>query len=212
MVFSSRINGGNGMVETPRYSADLTGNPLLFAETRMTAKMRCAGLTDDEIVEEIWEHNLYQYNGRKKLRERARAILRRLDQLSPELLKIVAEGPLDLAKLTALYAVAKSNRVVADFIIQVYVPNARLAEGRIEPSDAKEFFRVLREQNEVVAAWSESTIERLRQAVVKMLADAGLLVSTKDPAIIRPIIPASYREALEAVGDGCYAQMLIGGM
>ena len=73
----------------------------------------------------------------------------------------MADGPLDLAKLTALYAVAKSNRVVADFIIQVYVPNARLAEGRIEQSDAKEFFRVLREQNEVVAAWSEATIERL---------------------------------------------------
>ncbi|NMB45974.1 MAG: DUF1819 family protein [Firmicutes bacterium] len=51
------------MVETPRYSADLTGNPLLFTETRMTAKMRCAGSTDDEIAEEIWEHNLYQYNG-----------------------------------------------------------------------------------------------------------------------------------------------------
>ena len=102
--------------------------------------------------------------------------------------------------------------MVADFIIQVYVPNARLAEGRIEQSDAKEFFRVLREQNEVVAAWSEATIERLRQAVVKMLADAGLIVSTSNPTIVRPIVPTSYREALEAVGDGCYAQMLIGGM
>lgn len=199
-------------MEAPRYSADLTGNPLLFTETRMTAKMRCAGLADDEIVDKIWKDNLYQYNGRRKVRERAWAVLRRLDELSPELVSVVADGPLDLAKLTALYAVAKSNRLVADFIAEVYLPNARMTEGRIERADAKDFFRVLREQNEKVAAWSESTIERLRQAVVKMLADAGLIVSTRNPKIVRPIIPASYRAALKAVGDECYAEMLIGGM
>ena len=200
------------MRETPSYSTELTGNPLLFTETRMTAKMRRSGLTDEEIMAEIWEQNLYQCNGRKKLRERARTILRRLDTLSPKLLEIVADGPLDLAKLTVLYAVAKSNRLVADFMAEVYLPNARMTEGSIERSDAKEFFRMLTEQNDTVASWSESTIDRLRQAVVKLLADAGLIESTRNPRIIRPIVPADYRSALEAVGNECYAEMLIGRM
>lgn len=197
------------MRETP-YSTELTGHPLLFTETRMTAKMRRSGLSDDEIMAEIWEHNLYQCNGRKKLRKRARTILKRLDTLSTTLLEVVAEGPLDLARLTVLYAIAKSNRLVAEFMIEVYLPNARMTEGRIERSDAKEFFRKLAEQNDSVASWSESTIERLRQAVVKLLADVGLIESTRNPRIIRPIVPADYRAALRTVGDEYYADLLTG--
>ena len=200
------------MLDAQRYSAELTGNPLLFAETRMTAKMLHWGMADDEIVEEIWKHNLYQYNGRKKLRERTRAILRRLDTISPELLKIVANGPLDLARITTLYAVAKSNKLVADFMFRVYLPNARMAEGAIERSDAEEFFRILIEQEPTVAGWSESTIAKLRQVMVRMLAEAGLIISTRNPRIVRPIIPVSYRAALDTVGDGFYAEMLVGGM
>jgi len=169
-------------------------------------------MADDQILKEIWDHNLYQYNGRKELLARARVILRRLDTLSPDLLDTVANGPLDLARLTVLYSTVKSNRLMADFIYQVYLPNARMADGRIERSDVDEFFRMLTEQDGTVSSWSESTIAKLKQILVRILSEVGLVVSPRDPRITRPLVTEAYRTALEAAGDGLFAQILTGGI
>lgn len=200
------------MTNVPAYSANLTGKPLLFTETRITAQMRSEGMADDQILQRIWDHNLYQYNGRKELLDRARAILRRLDTLSPDLLDTVANGPLDLARLTVLYSIVKSNRLMAEFMYLVYLPNARMADGTIQRSDVDEFFRMLTEQDDAVSSWSESTIAKLKQVLVKTLAEVGLVVSPQDPRITRPLVTEAYRTALESAGDELFAQILTGGM
>ena len=43
------------------YIASLTREPFLFYEMRSTAKLMVEGNSDDEIVKEIAEQNLFQY-------------------------------------------------------------------------------------------------------------------------------------------------------
>ena len=50
-----------------RYIASLTREPFLFYEMRSTAKLMAEGNSDDAIVKEIVEQNLFQYPTEKSI-------------------------------------------------------------------------------------------------------------------------------------------------
>lgn len=205
---ASDINMANG---PQRYMARIPGKPLLFPESRMTAQLRLSSLSDKEVIEHVYVNNSFQFPTRRKIREVTRVILSRLDALSTELLAVLADGPSDLARITLVYAIMKTDKLFRDFMSVVYMPAARMASGRIERSDVDAFFRMLAEQDENVASWSESTIDKLKQTAVKMLADAGLIDSTRTRRVQRPILSQEFRALLEAAGDSAYIEVLTGG-
>lgn len=194
-----------------RYMARIHGMPLLFPESRLTAQLRLSGLSDEEIMEHVYVNNSFQFPTRRKIRGVTRVILSRLDALSPELLKVLAHGPSDLARITLVYAIMKTDKLFRDFVSVVYMPAARITSGQIERSDVDAFFRMLAEQDENVASWSEKTIEKLRQTAVKMLADAGLIDSTRARHVQHPILSQEFRALLKAAGDSAYIEVLTGG-
>ena len=49
------------------YIASLTREPFLFYEMRSTAKLMTEGISDDAIVKEIVEQNLFQYPTEKSI-------------------------------------------------------------------------------------------------------------------------------------------------
>ena len=58
------------------YIASLTREPFLFYEMRSTAKLMAEGNSDDTIVKEIVEQNLFQYPTEKSITRMAKARLR----------------------------------------------------------------------------------------------------------------------------------------
>ncbi|NLJ60642.1 MAG: DUF1819 family protein [Firmicutes bacterium] len=199
------------MYSNEPYTASLTGQPFLFSEMRTVARMRIDGMTDDEIAAKVWDENLFQCNGRKGVRRTMNAVLLRLNTLDGTLLSLVAEGLADVAKVAAVYSIMKTSRLFREFMYHVYMPNARLSDGRVDRTDVDAFFRMLQEQDEAVVSWSPSTVQKLQQVIVKILADAGLINNTQDRLILRPILSFELRSAIEAVGDGVYLEILTGG-
>jgi len=193
------------------YKASLTGQPFLFSEMRIVARMRIDGMTDDEIVEKVWNENLFQCNGRKGVRRTMNAVLLRLNVLDDTLLSLVAEGLADAAKVAVIYSIMKTSRLFREFMYHAYMPNARLSDGHVDRTEVDAFFRMLQEQDETVASWSPSTVQKLKQVIVKILADAGLINNTQDRLILRPILSFQLRSAIEAVGDSVYLEILTGG-
>lgn len=55
------------------YIASLTREPFLFYEMRSTAKLMSEGFSDDAIVKEIVEQNLFQYPTEKSITRMAKA-------------------------------------------------------------------------------------------------------------------------------------------
>ncbi len=60
------------------YNASLTREPFLFYEIRSTAKLMSEGISDDAIVKEIVEQNLFQYPTEKSITRMAKAWMMRL--------------------------------------------------------------------------------------------------------------------------------------
>lgn len=63
------------------YIASLTREPFLFYEMRSTAKLMAEGNSDDTIVKEIVEQNLFQYPMEKSITRMAKACIKRLHVL-----------------------------------------------------------------------------------------------------------------------------------
>ncbi|MCD8221482.1 MAG: DUF1819 family protein [Clostridiales bacterium] len=185
---------------TSPYSAVITREQFLFYETRTTARLLSEGLSRDEVAQRIVSDNLFQYPTEKSVRRMALACLRRLDALEDDsLVTAIANRPQDTAKQICLYAMMKQYRLIWDFMITVIGEKYRLLDTSFSKIDVNGFFLRLQEQDDWVASWSDSTIEKLKQVIVKLLMDNEYLDSTKserlNPVLISPILEGAICES-----------------
>lgn len=146
------------------YIASLTREPFLFYEMRSTAKLMNEGLSDEAIVTEIVEQNLFQYPTEKSITRMAKACIKRLRALEDEsLISAIASQPTEVAKQICLYAMMKQSRLVWEFMLTVIGEKYRLRDTSFGKIDLNTFFMRLQEQNDAVASWSDATITKLKQ-------------------------------------------------
>ena len=97
------------------YIASLTREPFLFYEMRSTAKLMAEGNSDDAIVKEIVEQNLFQYPTEKSITRMAKACIKRLQALEDDsLVSAIASQPTDVAFLSGQRMIALSNETSAN--------------------------------------------------------------------------------------------------
>ncbi|MCD8250397.1 MAG: DUF1819 family protein [Lachnospiraceae bacterium] len=188
------------MKGTSPYSAVITREQFLFYETRTTAKLVTEGLSREEVVNRIVADNLFQYPTEKSVRRMALTCLKRLDALEDDsLVATIARRPQDTAKQICLYAMMKQYRLIWDFMITVIGEKYRLLDTSFGKIDINGYFLRLQEQDDWVATWSDSTITKLKQVLLKLLVDNEYLDSTKseklNPVLISPILEAAIRES-----------------
>ena len=161
-------------------SAQITREQFLFYEMRTTAKLMREGLNDDEIIDRIVEDNLFQYPTEKSIRQMAKTCVNRLKAIGDEdLIEAVASQSSETAKQICMYAMMKQYRLVWDFMITIIGGKYRTQNFSFSPMDVYVFFMQLQEQDDYVAGWSESTLKRIRQVLIRMLVENEYLDSTK---------------------------------
>ncbi len=166
------------------YNGGLTREQFLFYEIRITAALVCDGLSRDEIRKKIREENLYQFPTERMIDTITNTCFRRIDALdSQDLVENLAHGPIDTAKQINLYAMMKYNRIVWDFMITVIGEKFRTHDLVFSKMDLNLFFFRLQEQDDNVASWSDSTIKKIKQVLVKSLVECGYLDSTRSEKI-----------------------------
>lgn len=162
------------------YNGSLTREQFLFYETRITAQLICQNLPRDEIIERIKNENLFQFPTEKMVVSIARTCFRRLDALASDaLVRLVADAPMETAKQVNLYAMMKDNRVVWDFMTTVIGEKYRTQALDFSPKDVSIFLFLLREQNDSVAGWSDSTVSKIRQVLIRILTECRYLDSIR---------------------------------
>lgn len=162
------------------YNGSLTREQFLFYETRITAQLICQNLPRDEIIEWIKNENLFQFPTEKMVVSIARTCFRRLDALASDaLVRLVADAPMETAKQVNLYAMMKDNRVVWDFMTTVIGEKYRTQALDFSPKDVSIFLFLLREQNDSVAGWSDSTVSKIRQVLIRILTECRYLDSIR---------------------------------
>ena len=129
------------------YIASLTREPFLFYEMRSTAKLMSERLSDEAIVTEIVEQNLFQYPTEKSITRMAKACMKRLHALEDEtLVSAIASQPTEIAKQICLYAMMKQSRLVWEFMLTVIGEKYRLRDTSFGKIDLNTFFMRLRSE------------------------------------------------------------------
>lgn len=179
-------------------SAQITREQFLFYEMRTTARLMREGLEDNEVIERIVEENLFQYPTEKSIRQMAKVCISRLKGMGDvELIEAVVSQSSETAKQICMYAMMKQYRLVWDFMITVIGEKYRMQNFSFSQMDVNVFFMQLQEQDDYVAGWSESTVKKIRQILIRMLAENDYLDSIKadhiNPVWLNPMLENAIR-------------------
>ena len=175
-------------------SGQLTREQFLFYEMRTTAKLMSEGLEDSEVIKRIVDDNLFQYPTKKTLVSISKACVARLYALNDrDLLTAITKQPIDTAKQICLYAMMKRYRLVWDFMLTVIGEKYRMREFSFGKKDINVFFMQIQEQDDFVASWSDGTIKKIRQVLIKVLVENGYLDHIKSEQL-NPVLLSSMLE------------------
>ena len=108
--------------------------------------------------------------------------MRRLNMLEqPQLQAMLAEeaGNPERAAQINLYAMARTYRLMRDFLEVEIATRFLVRDYRFGPAEMNSYFGSLVVRNREAASWSDSTIGKLKQILRKSLYETGLL---DDPA------------------------------
>lgn len=184
------------------YIASLTKEPFMYYEMKITAKLLNEGLSEEEVVEKIFKENLYQYPTERSLKVRARACLRRLRALEDEkLISWIINRPVDISRQVCLYAMMKDSRLIWEFMITVIGEKYRTRNFSYGRKDLNVFFIRLQEQNNTVASWSESTINKLKSVLGNLLKENGYIDKTNSKSLNEVLLDYKLKDKIIEKGD-----------
>lgn len=184
------------------YNGGLTREQFLFYEIRIVASLQLQGLSREEIVEEIKHANLFQFPTERMISSIAGTCFKRLDALGSETLVYhLANAPAEVAKQINLYAMMKYNRIVWDFMTTVIGEKFRTQELAFSGKDLNIFFFDLQEQNDTVASWRDSTINKIKQVLKKALVECEYLDSVRATQLNLVFISPELEDEIRANHD-----------
>lgn len=184
-------------------SGALTREQFLFHETRIVAKLRVdEGLSDIDIVEKVLSDNLFQFPTEKSIKNIANGCLRRLNSVQDEdIVRTIAHSTIENAKQACLYAMMKQYRLVWEYMITVIGAKYKEQDFSYGRIDLNVFFMRIQEQDDEVASWSDSTIDKIKQVLNKILVENEYIDSPKATRLNPVMICTEVENAIRANGD-----------
>lgn len=194
------------------YSAKLTAEPFLYNETKIIAEYLIQGEEASQLKKRNVEENLIHHKKISSVKRVNSPIFRRLEVLNNEMLNDFVYTDLDNSKYILLYAIMKTDKLVRDFIIEVYKEKLFMRKEYIEKFEIDNWYDEKCILSKTLKERSESTSAKLKQVIMKILQDSGLVVKEKDKfRVIRPLLKEKYIHQLDLLGDMEYAKA-IGGL
>ena len=179
----------------------ITREQFLFREMRTVAKLLDRGMSDQEVIDEVSNNNLFQYPTEKMVRNLASVCIKRFNTVeSREFIDLIATGSSDTSRQACLFLMMNYYRLVWDFMIGVIGEKYRTQNFSFTKLDLNSFFTRLQEQNDTVASWSDSTIRKCKQVLKKILVENKYLDSTKSETLNPVFIDLLVKDAIENTG------------
>ena len=175
------------------YTTAFTAGPLMPDKTAMIVEEVRQGTPLDEVDWEVLDINSWQ-GRRRKMAE----IKRRLKNVNRSVWEDLPDLSTREKSLTLYYCCLKTYRLLFDFHMDVVLPTWRSSDRTIESYDVRRFLEQRAERHPEVEDWSESSWSKVRQVVLQMLRESGLLVENK----LRKVNPSDgFWNRFVTVGD-----------
>lgn len=176
----------------------ITREQFLFHEMRIVARLIKEGKSDEQIIQEVTDNNLFQYPTERMIKNITQVCLKRFNKAnSQELIDIVANDSADAAKQACLFLMMNYYRLVWEFMITVIGEKYRTKDTSFTKMDLNSFFTRLQEQNDVVASWSDATIGKCKQVLKKTLVENGYLDNSRSEVLNPVLLDFRVKEAIE---------------
>ncbi|KRN88804.1 DUF1819 family protein [Ligilactobacillus ceti] len=189
------------MNQNTPYLASLTREPFMYVEMKTTASLLNQGLNEFEIIEKVLNENLFQYPTERTLERRAKACLKRLNHLDKEMIEWIENRSMEASKQICLYAFMKDSRLIYEFMLTVIGEKYETLDFSYSRNDIAKFFNRLQEQNEQIASWSDSTINKLISVLGGVLRDVGYIDTTRSKKLNKLLLDYKLKEKIIANGD-----------
>ncbi len=183
-----------------RYNAEISAGSLLVAESRKLAGLLLGAPTPDEWDAAIKQDNILQRSP-STARRMARLICNRLETLDAEGLQLVATGDAELCVQVLMAAAIRHSRLLGDFMRDVYAQDLRQLEHHLSHRQWDAFLADCEQQDATVATWAVTTRLKLFQVIVRILAEARYLDSSKTMGLTPPLLHPRVRSYLFQLGD-----------
>lgn len=194
------------------YSAKLTAEPFLYNETKIIAEYILNGENPIELKKRNVEENLIHHKKIGSVKRVNSPIFRRLEVLNDDMLNDFVNSDIENSKYILLYSIMKTDKLVRDFVMEVYKDKLFMRKEYIEKFEIDEWYEEKCILSKTLRERTESTSAKLKQVIMKILVDSGLVIKEKDKfKIVRPLLKEKYIRQLDTNGDIEYAKA-IGGL
>lgn len=184
------------------YSGGLTREQFLFYEIKIVAGLLGRGRSRDEIYREIQSENLFQFPTERMIKTITNTCFKRIDAVDNEVaIRLLADASAEVAKQVNLYAIMCKNSIVYDFMIEVIGEKYRSQQLDFSVKDVNVFFMSLAEKVPAVSEWSESTMKKLKQVLVRFLVECEYLESSKSQTLLPVYLYPELDELIRSKGD-----------
>lgn len=194
------------------YSAKLTAEPFLYNETKTLATYLLKGESEEILKRRNIEENLIKYKSAKSIARVNSPMFRRLNVMDKNMMEEFVNSSVDNSKYILLYTIMKTDRLVREFVLDVYKYKLIMRKEYIEKFDIDNWYEEKCSLSATLKEKSEQTSAKLKQVIMKIMQDSGLVIKEKNRfKIIRPLLKETYINMLDRKGDLEYAKA-IGGL
>jgi hypothetical protein len=182
------------------YNAEISAGSLMLPESRRIARLLLQHPTEAQWDAALKDENLLQKKP-ATARRQARLIRNRLDTLDDEGLQMIVDGDGEIVSQLLLVASIRHSRLLADFLREVYGEDLRKLERTLSHRQWDSFMEERGRLDDSIEGWAVSTCEKLFQVIVRILAEAKYLDSTRKMGLTPPLLHPSVINYLKRAGD-----------
>ena len=190
------------------YRLSFTGVSFFLHETIELAKLCLEYNNSTDAVNSLLSSDVLDRSKSTIKRESSEIVLR-LNSLPRPLLERFAAADHDDAKIILLYAITKTYPIIKEFCLEVLYEKMLIMDNILQEYEINAFLRKKEEAYEVFDEKSDATKKKLKQVMLKMLADSDILSSTKERVIIKPYIDTGIARMILDDSDENYLRALL---
>ena len=161
------------------YDSDLIGGSLLVREARIIADLLFSKADDSEWKRVIQTENRLQKRSPATAKRQASALRKRLERLDEPFWRALRDGDDELASQIAFVAVLERNLLLVEFVETVLRDAFILKTEKLVQYQWMDFLEDRAHRDPAIGTWTESSKKKMGQVAFRILAEVGLLQSTR---------------------------------
>ena len=144
----------------------------------------------NKVAEEVYSQNLLKKNAASSTKRIFRELRQRLETLDSSTLDRFMEASFEDKKLILLLSIFKCYSFVFDFARVTLCDKLIVFDFKVTPEDFNSFWNTMSVEHPELDKMTVTTRKKVRQVMLRIFVEAGLLLDTKNPIITpRPLSP-----------------------